>query len=340
MKPLGAGALLGGAAGVLYGLGVYLWLHVLDGGDGGAGVMVASYLFLVPFVLGLLSVTITLRLARPHAPAPAPDPFGDPPPARPSPLGEAMGVAALTTTVFLVTALVVGFEGVLCAFIAAPVMYVMAALGAGTAFLAQRWWRRGRAGALLLTAALPAVLGPLEQRLTPPSVYRTVTNSVLVHAPPEAVWAQIRSVPRIQDREIQTGWAHLAGLPRPREAVLTGTGVGAARLATFDGALSFLETVTDWQEERLLSFRIQARDPGGLDPHVRVGGRFFDVLSGTYRLEEIEPGVTLLHLSSTQRLSTPFNGYAAYFTQAIMHDLQRTILDVVRDRAEAQALMD
>ncbi|UBV44388.1 SRPBCC family protein (plasmid) [Deinococcus taeanensis] len=334
------GALIGGGAGVLYGLVVYLWLHRMGAGDAGLGVMIASYLFLVPFVLGLVSVALTFHKAAPPAPPlpAAPDAFGDaPPPAPPTGLGTAVGVSASTTTVFLVTALVLGFEGVLCAFIAAPVMYVMAALGAGVAYLIRQWSRRGRAGALLFSAALPALLGPLEQSRVPPTIYRTVSNDVLVHAPPEVVWSEIRSVRRIQDREIRAGWVHAVGLPRPREALLRGAGVGAVRTATFDGGLSFTETVTDWEDSRLLSFRIQASDPGHLDPHVQVGGRFFDVMSGTYRLEALAPGVTLLHLSSTQRVSTPFNGYTAWFTQAIMRDLQRTILYVVQARAERQA---
>lgn len=329
MHPLVRGALLGAVAGTLYGLVVYLWLHWLNGE---VGVMVASYLFLVPLALGVMCAFLTV------GPPVGPEASGDEP-ARPRRAGVGgwplLGVTALTVSVFLVVALLTGFEGVLCAVLAAPVMYVMGFLGAGVGFLVRAW--RGRAGLLVFAAALPAVLGPLEQTGTPQSVYRTVTNDVLIHAPAAAVWAQVRSVRRIGDREIRSGWAHLIGLPRPREAVLRGAGVGAARLASFDGHLSFLETVTDWQEGRLLSFRIQARDAGHLDPHVRVGGRFFDVLSGTYTLEPVAPGVTLLHLSSTQRVSTPFNGYTAFFTQAIMRDLQRTILEVVRDRAEDRA---
>lgn len=116
----------------------------------------------------------------------------------------------------------------------------------------------------------------------------------------------------IYDHEIQTGWSHWAGLPKPREAVLIGQGVGPARMATFDKGLKFLATVTDWQENKLMSFVIDTQDNHYLDPHVNVGGQFFDVQSGTYRLEEVSPGVTLLHLSSTQRVSTHFNAYTRF----------------------------
>ncbi|WP_216320214.1 SRPBCC family protein [Deinococcus aestuarii] len=339
MGPYGRGMGAGALAGVGYGLLVYLWLHRLNGD---VGVMVSTYLFAVPFALAVLSAQF-VPPPGPRAPAApseeGPDPWGDPPLPRPQrfpPLAEAVLISFTTITTFLVVATVTGFEGVLCAFLAAPAMYVVALPGALLGLGLRTLWRRARTGALLLTLGLPALLGPLEQARPLPGEYRTVTNDVLIQAPPQAVWRQIRSVPRIEDREIHAGWAHLIGLPRPREAILDRDGVGAVRVAIFDGGLSFRETVTDWEEGQRLSFRIRAQDPGGLDPHVRVGGRFFDVLSGTYTLEEVAPGVTLLHLSSTQRVSTHFNGYTAFFTQAIMHDLQRTILEVVRDRAQGR----
>ncbi|BDP40622.1 hypothetical protein DAETH_05910 [Deinococcus aetherius] len=341
MGPYGRGIVAGALAGVGYGLLVYLWLHRLNGD---VGVMVSTYLFAVPFALGVLSAQF-VPPPTPGAPARsegAPDAWGDAPlfqpPRRPHPLAEALLVAFTTITTFLVVATVTGFEGVLCAFLAAPAMYVVALPGALLGLGLRSLWRRARAGALLLTLGLPALLGPLEQARPLPGEYRTVTNDILIQASPDLVWQQIRSVPRIEDREIHAGWAHLIGLPRPREAILNRDGLGAVRLATFDGGLSFRETVTDWAPGQRLSFRIRAQDPDWLDPHVRVGGRFFDVLSGTYTLEEVSPGVTLLHLGSTQRVSTHFNGYTAFFTRSIMHDLQRTILEVIRDRAEGRGV--
>jgi len=327
--------LSGALAGMGYGLLVYLWLHRLSGD---VGVMVATYLFVVPFVLAVLSAQfIPLRPTVPAQETPSLDAWGEPPRRAPDPWGEAIRVSAATITVFLVVATVTGFEGVLCAFLAAPAMYLMGAPGALLGLAIRRWRGGARTGALIFSLGLPALLGPLEQTVSTPTEYRTVTNTVLIQAPPGVVWTQIRSVPRIEDREIRVGWAHLIGLPRPREAMLDREGVGAVRIATFDGGLSFHETVTDWVPGQRLSFRIRAQDPGNLDPHVQVGGRFFDVLSGTYTLEEVRPGVTLLHLSSTQRVSTRFNGYTAFFTQAIMHDLQRTILGVVQARAEGRS---
>jgi hypothetical protein len=74
-----------------------------------------------------------------------------------------------------------------------------------------------------------------------------------------------------------------------------------------------------------------------LDQHVTVGGEFFDVLQGAYRIDPIGPtdaGVTL-HLESRHRVSTRFNPYARLWTDFLMADIQESILEVVRARAEA-----
>lgn len=312
MQPTARSMLLnlavGALCGVGYGLLSYVWLR--DGGDA-TGVMVASYLFLVPLGLGLISSLFVPRGL---------------------PVGPAIGFAAATVAVFLVVALIVGWEGLICISLAAPAMFVCGIVGGLIGYALRR--ARGRVPAVLLGAGLPLLLGPLEQGRTAPTEYWAAADSIVIYAEPAQVWAQIRSVPLIHDREIPNGWVYAIGLPRPREAVLSRDGVGAVRVARFEGGLSFVETVTDWAPGARLAFRIQARDPGQLDPHVRVGGAFFDVQSGRYDLEAVAQGVTVLHLTSTQRVSTHFNAYTGFFTRAIMHDLQRSILQVIRNRAE------
>jgi hypothetical protein len=72
-----------------------------------------------------------------------------------------------------------------------------------------------------------------------------------------------------------------------------------------------------------------------LDQHVTVGGEFFDVLHGEYLLEPSSNGGTRLHLTSLSRVSTDFNWYAHLWTDAVMSDLQRRILLVVKKRSES-----
>jgi hypothetical protein len=122
------------------------------------------------------------------------------------------------------------------------------------------------------------------------------------------------------------------------EATLSAEGVGGIRHASFAGGVLFLETIDVWEPERRLGFSIRAQTEEipktTLDDHVTVGGRFFDVLYGEYGLERIANGGTRLHLRSRHRVSTDFNWYAHLWTDAVMSDLQRRILVVVKNRSE------
>ncbi|HEX6770882.1 MAG TPA: hypothetical protein VF126_02565 [Acidobacteriaceae bacterium] len=72
-----------------------------------------------------------------------------------------------------------------------------------------------------------------------------------------------------------------------------------------------------------------------LDEHVKVGGRYFDVLEGEYQLEPLADGETVLHLSSRERVSTHFNAYPGFWTDPVMRSIQSSILQVIKQRAES-----
>ena len=113
------------------------------------------------------------------------------------------------------------------------------------------------------------------------------------------------------------------------------------RDASFAGGLLFKETVDVWEPEQRLGFTIVAQTDKipatTLDEHVRVGGLYFDVLRGEYRLEPLANGRTRLHLSSRHRIATDFNWYAHLWTDAVMSDLQKRILVVIQKRCQAQS---
>jgi hypothetical protein len=104
--------------------------------------------------------------------------------------------------------------------------------------------------------------------------------------------------------------------------------------------LRFRETVTIWEPNHRLSFTIKADTehipPATLDRHATIGGPYFDVLSGEYQIEEIGAGQVVLHLTSRERLSTDFNGYAGFWTDAVMSSIQRSILRVIKNRCDVE----
>jgi hypothetical protein len=60
-------------------------------------------------------------------------------------------------------------------------------------------------------------------------------------------------------------------------------------------------------------------------------------LRGEYTIEPLPNGNIRLHLASRHRISTDFNWYGRFWTDAVMADLQETILVVIQKRCEAEA---
>ncbi|WP_353063060.1 hypothetical protein RBB77_17440 [Tunturibacter psychrotolerans] len=185
---------------------------------------------------------------------------------------------------------------------------------------------------------MPFLLAPAETYLNAPVRTRTVASEIIIHASPQVIWQNVIRVPAISPAELQPTWTQRIGFPRPVEATLSYEGVGGVRHASFERGLVFIETVTAWEPEHRIAFSIKADTahipPTTLDEHVTIGGPYFDVLDGEYRLELLPDGDTLLHLTSHQRLSTNFNSYAGLWSDAVMQNLQTSILNVIQHRCE------
>jgi hypothetical protein len=239
----------------------------------------------------------------------------------------------------MLVAIAIKWEGLVCIIFAAPILLASALIGGLAARIV--WGKLDkRAPGTLSAFALPLLLLLIETLVPSPYQVRTVNTEILIHAPAGVVWNNIKSVRAIAPAELTRSWVDRIGFPSPIAATLSHEGIGGVRQATFTGGLVFTETIDEWAPEQDLSFTIRANTQSiprtTLDEHATIGGAFFDVLNGTYSLEQRPDGV-LLHLSSRERLSTHFNPYAGLWTDAVMRAIQRQILTVVRNRCESAA---
>jgi hypothetical protein len=313
--------LLGVAAGALYGIFIRLAFgsHPINQF---IGVMSVAFLFAMPFVCGFLAVYFAeIRQSQS--------------------IVVWLLVPWLTVLGGCAVMILFVLEGWICIIMYLPVGLAFSSVGGVVAGLIARNKRLKRVGNVTTACILflPFIFSPLESALNRRDI-RTVENVVDVQASPAAVWEQIKTVPAIRKNELQTSWSHRIGFPDPIAATLSHEGVGGVRRASFDGGVLFIETVDVWEPEHRLAFSIHpetAQIPNTtLDEHVTVGGPYFDVLRGEYRIEPLPNGKVRLHLTSWQRVSTDFNWYAHLWTDAVMSDLQKRILYVVQQRAQAQ----
>lgn len=315
--------MLGGVAvAILYGLLVRFCLsatgQAMDLEDAFV-VMTFGFVFGVPFAIGFIAVFV----------------------GRVRSFWRALVFPQFPALAALGASLALAWEGLICVLLWLPLVLVLAALGGLVGAVALRLSSPlGRRSSLGVALVLPYGGMLLEHDLATPVELRHVETFIDIAAPPEVVWTEIVEVPEIQGSEHSFALSHLIGFPRPVAALTDGHGVGSVREASFEGGVVFVEKVTRFDEQRALSFSIHA-DPASiparsLDEHVTVGGPYFDVLEGSYRIEPRAPGVRL-HLSSQHRLSTRFNFYSGFWTDFIMRDTQQYILNIVRRRAERHA---
>ncbi|MBM3224936.1 MAG: hypothetical protein FJZ47_14185 [Candidatus Tectomicrobia bacterium] len=246
-----------------------------------------------------------------------------------------------TVSVGLVVLLVVGWEGTICALLGAVVSLPLASLGGVMSgmLLARIRPTELSSSVLVPILLLPIVWAWLESPFPLPQQHGHVATAITIAAPASVVWANIIQVPKIT--EPLQGVFYRLGFPKPLEATLSHPGLGAVRHASFERGLVFLETIDVWEPEQVLSFAISVAPDSvpttTLDEHVVVGGRYFDVLRGTYQLEIRSDQQVILHLASTFRVSTRFNFYARPWASFLMRDIQNTILTVLKSRCERQA---
>jgi hypothetical protein len=315
--------LIGVSVGLFYGLLIRLGSEVFPNTEA-FSVMTLGFLVLLPFAIGFVTIylvetkkaqTVSVWAFLPWVPV--------------------MGGTISTVLVY--------WEGMICAVLFLPISLVLASLGGLAAgYIARlKVSRTARSLTLSCVLALPLLVTPWEAMVFSQNDLRRVNTSIVIYASPEVIWRNIERVREIQPSELPSSWTHQIGFPAPVEATLSSEGVGGIRSASFTGGVLFIENVNEWVPDSRLAFSIHAQTDQipkrTLDDHVRVGGRFFDVLRGEYVIEPVSNGVVRLHLSSEHRLSTDFNWYAGLWTDAIMKDVQATILEVIRNRCESGA---
>ena len=282
-----------------------------------SGAMLTSFLFLVPALIGALTVFRTPESQRGW--------------------GGALILPLLPTLLFVAGAAVLLIEGSICIIMALPIFLFMASFGGFVMWVVLRFFvpSRTTVGALLL---LPLATGAFERHIPLPPAIQVSDASVHIRATPTAIWQLINRATAISPDEMQEGWAFRIGVPHPIEAVTVETDNGRVRKLRWEQGVHFDEPILDWDENRYIRWRYEfAPDsipPGALDEHVTIGGRYFDLIDTSYRLDPEGDG-TRLSIHVSYRVSTGFNWYAAWFARLLVDNSAQTILAFYQHRSEA-----
>jgi hypothetical protein len=321
--PAGSYNLLVFLAGAVYGLAMRLAFGMVPfgrfGGSeaaGATGVMLSSFVMLVPFLLGAFAVYADRGRAG---------------------IWRAVFIPWIPIGLFVGGTAILLIEGSICIAMATPIFLCMGSIGGLIMWTVLRAYRpsRGTMGSLLL---LPLLAGAWEQGQPLPPRVQVSTASVVIAAPPERIWHLINDAAGIRPDEMAQGLAYRIGVPYPQSALTVVENGQRVRKLRWDHGVHFDEPITAWEEDRYIAWRYSFL-PGSipadaLDEHVQIGGRHFDLLDTSYRLTP-QAGGTRLDIRVTYRISTRFNWYATTLGRVLVDDAARTILSFYQRRAEA-----
>jgi hypothetical protein len=239
--------------------------------------------------------------------------------------------------VFFLITFLFAIEGWPCLVMILPIFLLAASIG-GLAGGYLKMSKKDNKIYVSILTLMPLIVSPIENQIGANTTPYKAYTYIDINAPAEKIWdnvTRVREISKDQDK----GWlTNLLNFPRPVKAELNFEGIGAYREAIFTNGLVFHETVTEYIDNKRMSFTIKALPHEipltTMDEHLVIGGRYFDVLNGTYELEKLNNKTYRLHLWSNFKLTTTFNFYASWWAKNIMKDIQRNILQIEKHRAE------
>jgi hypothetical protein len=197
---------------------------------------------------------------------------------------------------------------------------------------------RGNSTPLYASLLLPFLVLAIETGFQPADHFYTVRTSIDISGDRPAVWENIKNVRNIHPDEMSTHFVHLIGVPKPLDGRLDREGIGGVRYITWGKGIRFREEIRRWEEGKGFGYDIQVDPasipPSTLDEHVMIGGRYFDVISGSYRIDSLGPGKSRITLRCTYRVTTSLNFYSRWWADFMLDDFQEMILEVVKKRSE------
>lgn len=250
-----------------------------------------------------------------------------------------IGVGLLALLMVGGALLLIAIEGVICLLMAAPLAVPLGILGA---VIGQVFARSARVGAGSITAlalALP-ILTAVEAWLPAPLVEREVRTTIVVHAPPAAIWPNIVGFAEL---DAPPAWIYDLGVAYPLRARIEGEGVGAVRHCEFTTG-AFVEPITAWEPGRRLAFDVVAQPAPmhELSPYRHVHpphlDGYFRSRRGEFRLRDLGDGRTELSGSTWYTLNLAPTTYWALWTDALIHGIHRRALGHVARLSERGAV--
>jgi len=236
--------------------------------------------------------------------------------------------------------IILAFETIICIIMLLPLYLPLSSLGGIVGgYIRKKYADKTKIKISGCFALLPFFVAPLEHPITSPTLFHSVTDTVIINAPMTKVWRNISNIENISPAELSWNVSHFIGIPKPVSAKTAEFKIGGLRELSWEKGVHFQEKITDIQVNKKLAYEVivdqESMKIAELDTHIVVGDKYFDVLSGSYDLKLVAGEV---HLSLTTRytMTSKVNWYGALWANFILDDFHHSVLGLIKNRVEAE----
>jgi hypothetical protein len=247
----------------------------------------------------------------------------------------------VANVLFVTGTMVILLEGLICAILIIPLFALLGSVGGlimGLVCRKTRWPKQAACSFVLM----PVLLGTIPGSQRHDERIAVIERAAIVDAPPAVIWNEIHNARDIKPQEVERGWMYRIGVPLPIAGVTEITASGRERKITMGKGVHFAQVVTDWKENSYVRWTYRFSDdsfpPGALDDHVRIGGRYFDLIDTSYTLIPINERTTQLTVRISYRISTQFNWYTDPIARLLIGNFEEVILDFYGNRSALSRL--
>src|SRR5699024_334914 len=145
----------------------------------------------------------------------------------------------------------------------------------------------------------------------------------------------INNIQHIKASEIKASPIFIMGFPKPISGMTEKNQDQWVRQIYWQRGIHFQEKITQSESPTALSWTYQftpeSFTKGSLDDHLEMGGRYFNLLTTDYRLEQISAQQTKLILTIDYRLSTEINWYSNLWVRYVLNEFSDVVLHIYKN---------
>ena len=242
----------------------------------------------------------------------------------------------LTLLIFCAGLLFFAWEGIICLLMAAPIGFLSTYLGflLGARFTTGETFNSSSTKVLLLILSIPGVMA-FDYNTGNEDELRSVTTSVEINAPMEAIWKNVISFPELCEPH---EFIFKTGIAYPINATIKGSGVGAIRHCNFSTG-SFVEPITTWNEPNLLGFSVEEqpepmKEISFYDIHPNHLHGFWVSKRGQFSLKKLPNGHTMLEGTTWYVNKIKPGFYWTLWSDYIIHKIHQRVLNHIKNESE------